>query len=56
MLSSVGEPPGGCLALRVSRTEACAPSGEDTMSLNLRTEPLLSLESERRAALVLVTL
>ena len=33
--------------------EACAPSGAGTVSPNLRTEPLLSLESERRAALVL---
>ena len=53
MVSSSGEPPGGCFDYRMSRTEACAPSGEGTMSFNLRTEPLSSLESKRKAALVL---
>ena len=53
MLSSAGEPPGGCFDYRMAKTEACAPSGEGTMSLNLRIEPLSRLESKRKAALVL---
>ena len=47
------KPPGGCLDFRMSSTDMLVPSLDGMVLLSRRTEPRLSLESIRRAALVL---